>query len=122
MAEQSITLRDHDVNPEPITDNMTTLVTTGAGNGFAIPTTKLGFVFFDNPVAATATITIKGQPTAAQTARGVTVGDETVAIADGGDPVSWYYHSDFKNTDGNVIVECDQLIKVKAIRRPNYNS
>ena len=122
MAEQAITLRDHSVNPEPITDNMTTLAAIGAGNGFAIPTDKLGFVFFDNPTGSTANITIKGQPTAAQAARGVTVGDETIAIATTADPVSWYYHTDFKNTDSNVIVECDQLIKVKAIRRPNYSS
>lgn len=121
MAEQAVALRDHSVNPEPVVDDMTTLVATGAGNGFAVPFAKLGLVYFDNPVAALATITIKGQPTEAQTSRGVTVNDESFTIANGGDPVTWYPHSDFKDSDGNIIIEADQLIKVKAIRRIDYN-
>ena len=116
MPTQAITLRAHDANPEPITDNMTTLAATGSGNGFAIPFSRLKQVFLHNPTVSTANITILGVGGEAESERSLAVGNETISIASGGDPVSWYPDTFFKNSSDEVVIECDQLIQVKALQ------
>lgn len=117
MPTQDITLRAHDANPEPITANMTTLSATGSGNGFAIPFSRLNQVLFHNPTVSTANITILGVGGEAESERGLAVGNETISIASGGAPVSWYPDTFFKNSSDLIVVECDQLIQVKALEK-----
>ena len=81
MPTQAITLRSHDANPEVITANMTTLSATGAGNGFAVPYSRLKQVLLHNPTGSTANITILGVGNQSEIDRGLAVGNETVAIA-----------------------------------------
>ena len=116
MPEQAVAQRAHDKNPEKITDNMTTLTATGAGNGFAIPYKDLHLVYINNASGGPAAVTIKMVAPTAFSDRGVSVSDETATIANG-ETFSWYPNSAFKNSDTNVVIESDVVVKVKALSR-----
>lgn len=120
MAEQAIVQRAHSKDPEKITDNMTTLTATGPGNGFAIPYAKLHLVYIHNASGGPAGVTIKMVAPSAFSERGVTVSDESATIGDG-ETFSWFPNSSFKNSDGNVVVEADVTIQVKALSRWTVN-
>jgi|DEB0MinimDraft_10_1074344.scaffolds.fasta_scaffold04955_2 hypothetical protein len=120
MPEQALALREHDKNPEKITDNMTTLTATGPGNGFAIPYAKLHLVYIHNASGGSAGVTIKMVAPTAFSDRGVSVSDESATIADG-ETFSWFPNSAFKNSDQKVVIEADVTIQVKALSRWTVN-
>lgn len=117
MPTQSIALLDHSANPEQTTDNMTTLSATGAGNGFEVPFNNALLFYLHNPTGSNATVTFKSQPTQAETDRGLTPTDETVTINTGANPYTWYPDTRFKDSNGKVIIEADQLIQIKVVKK-----
>lgn len=115
MPTQSIALRDHSKNPEDVTSNLTTLSATGSGNGFEVPWTGILLVYLVNDTGSSSAVTIKGAATQDETDRGLSIPNETVTIADG-EHFTWYPSSRFKTSGGTIIIEADQLIKIKAIK------
>ncbi len=116
MAVQPVAQRAHDKNPEKITDNMTTLTATGAGNGFEIDYKNLYLIYLHNASGGSAGVTLKMVQPTAFSDRGVPVSDESATIADG-ETFSWFPNSAFKNSDAKVIIESDTTIQIKALSR-----
>lgn len=116
MPTQAIALIDHSKNPENVTSNLSTLVATGAGNGFEIPFTGILLIFIHNDTGSSADVTIKSQPTQDETDRGITPSDESQTVANG-ETFTWYPSSRFKDTNGKIVIEATQLIKAKAIKK-----
>lgn len=116
MAVQPVAQRAHDKNPEKITDNMTTLTATGAGNGFELTYKDLHLVYIQNSSGGSAGVTFKTVAPANVADRGIAVTDESATIADG-EIFSWFPNSLFKDSDGKVIIESDTTIKIKALSR-----
>ena len=113
MAVQSITPAAHPGALTASRTGMTTLSATGAGNGFQFTYSEGYLCKFYNPTGSSATLTFKaGQPTA-YSDRSMTLPDESGTLAAGAD-ADWKPESIFKDSNGKVTIECDQLIEMKV--------
>lgn len=113
MAVQSITPAAHPAESTEVQTDMTTLLATGAGNGFQFNYADGYLVVLHNDTGSSATVTFKAAQPTLYADRSITIPDETATIDDG-ETDTWKPVSIFKDSDGKVTIEADQLIKIKV--------
>ena len=113
MATVAITPAAHPADPEASSDNLSVLTGTGAGNGFVIPYKDCYQIIFHNDSGSLATVTIKAAQPTEYSSHGITIPDDTFTIANGASK-TWVPKSIFKDSNGDLVIEADQLIKAKA--------
>lgn len=91
-----------------------TTMTSGAGNGVEFAYDPNAVIVLNNDSGAEAVYTFKTPTTDALSAKGITTPDAAVTVANG---KIWLYKlaSIFKQSDGDVIVECDQTAKILVL-------
>ena len=113
MAVQAITPAAHPAESTEVQTDMTTLAGTGSGNGFQFNYSEGYLVVMHNDTGSSATVTFKTAQPTLYSEKSITIPDETATIADG-ETDTWKPDSVFKDSDGKVTIECDQLIKIKV--------
>jgi hypothetical protein len=113
MATQALTPAVHPVESTLVTSGMTTLASTGAGNGFTFNYKDGYLVYLYNPTGGNATVTFKVAQGSLYSDRTITIPDETATIATT-EVDTWKPESIF-NDGGTVTIECDVLIQAKVI-------
>lgn len=88
-----------------------TTLSTGAGNGVEFEFDPTDIIILKNGSGMEATYTFKVPGPATFSDKGVTVPDATVVVADG---KTWAYKATkiFQQSDGNMIVECDEAAEI----------
>ena len=113
MAVQAITPAAHPDESTEVQTWMTTLAATGAGNGFQFDYKDGYLCVFHNDTGNLATVTFKSAQPTLYADRSITIPDETGSHATT-ESHTWKPNSIFKDSDGKVTIECDQLIKMKV--------
>ena len=113
MAKVTLTPAAHPAEPTDATTGLTVLTSTGAGNGFEIAYANAYLVILHNDSGSSATVTLKVNQPTEYSDRGITIPDDTFTLANG-ESYTWVPQSLFKDSNKNVVVEADQLIKAKA--------
>lgn len=92
-----------------------TTMTSGAGNGVEFSYNANDIIVLKNTTGSTAVYTFKVPNPSTYSDKGVTVPDATVSVANG---KTWLYKLSaiFKQSDGDVIVECDQTADILVLR------
>lgn len=90
--------------------DFTTMV-AGTGNGVEFSYNATDLIVLKNTTGSTAVYTFKVPSPSNFSAKGVTVPDATVSVANG---KTWLYKLSaiFRQSDGDVIVECDQTADI----------
>lgn len=90
-------------------------MTTGAGNGVEFTFNANDFIVLKNTAGGAAVYTLTVPNPATYSDKGVTVPDATVTVAD---TKTWIYKlsSIFKQSDGDVIIECDVAADILVLR------
>lgn len=91
-------------------------LSTGAGNGVSFAFNRNDTIVLKNDSGGSADFTIKIPTPGTYSAR-TTVNDDTVTVADG---KTWLYKCTeiFKQSDGDVYIDCDVAGKVLVLRDP----
>lgn len=86
-------------------------MTAGAGNGVEFSYDANDIVILKNGTGGSVDFTIKAPTPATYSAKGITISDVTVTVADG---KTWAYKLSaiFKQSDGDVIIECDDTADI----------
>ena len=113
MAVTSVTAAAHPAEPTNATASLTTLTSTGSGNGFQFAYSSALLCVFHNDSGSSATVTLKVPQPTAYSDRSITIPDDTFTIANN-ETFHWVPNELFRDSNKNVEVEADQLIKVKV--------
>lgn len=113
MAVTSVTAIAHPAEPTKDTVGLTTLGATGSGNGFQFPYANAKLVILHNDTGVSATVTLVSNQPDEYSDRGITIPNDSVTIADG-ETFHWVPNTIFRDSNKNVQVEADQLIKCKV--------
>lgn len=89
-----------------LTDATFTTLATGAGNGIEVPFRPGDVLVLKNDSGGAATYTVKVRQPQDFTALGITVPDDSFAVADGKSFIVPLANV-FKQTDGDIYVDCD---------------
>lgn len=81
-------------------------LSTGAGNGIEVPYREGDVLVLQNDTGGSATFTVKVRQPQQYSALGIIVPDDTFVVADG-KTVIVPLSSVYKQTDGNIYVDCD---------------
>ena len=106
MARTTITRTALPAASLNITDATFATLATGAGNGIEVPFREGDVLFLKNTTGGAATFTVKVRQPGQYTTLGITVPDESFTVAAGKThlvPLAQV----FKQTDGDVYVDCD---------------
>ena len=117
MAVTAVTVSAHPAEPTDVTSGLTTLASTGSGNGFQIPYVNAYIVVLVNDSGSNATVTFKVPQPTEYSDRSITIPDDTVAI-NNGEHFTWIPNAIFKDSNENIEIEATQLIKCKVYSEP----
>ncbi len=118
MARTNLTSGSQHTIDRDAGDDITALagdaISTGAGNGLIVPYKANGLLVLKNATGFAATATVKTvNPTQAKTVN-LTIGDKTVAVADG-KTILYPMSGIFRQADEVIWVDCDQAISVAVL-------
>lgn len=113
MAVTAVTAAAHPAEPTDATTGLTTLGSTGSGNGFQFPYSTAKLVVFHNDTGSSATVTLVVPQPTKYSDRGLSIANDTFTLANNAS-FHWVPHELFKDSNSNVEVEADQLIKCKV--------
>ena len=98
-----------------VTDMTVQTLSTGAGNGVEVPYQQATYLLLRNDTDGAAAFTLKVPTSTGMSARGITVPDVTVNVADGKD-VLYPVDAIFRQSGDELYVDCDVAGKVACIK------
>lgn len=113
MAVQAIIPAAHPAESTEVQTGMTTLASTGAGNGFQFDYKDGYLCVIHNDTGGLATITIKSAQPTLYSDKSIVIPDESATPATT-ETHTWKPDSVFKDVNGKVTIECDVLVKMKV--------
>lgn len=97
-----------------LTDASFSTLSTGATNGVEIPYREADLIVLKNDTGGAAVFTLKVKQPAQYSGQSITVPDKTVSVATGKTHV-YPTATIFKQTDGDIYIDCDVAGKVLAL-------